>query len=87
MVHMMTSAELAEVVEMAQMLWPADDAAAMEREFTEVLDDDEAVILIASDNERNVGFALCRLRHDYVEGCSTSPVGYLEGIYVHEVIR
>lgn len=84
MVHMMTSAELAEVVEMAQMLWPADDAAAMEREFTEVLDDDEAVILIASDNERNVGFALCRLRHDYVEGCSTSPVGYLEGIYVHE---
>lgn len=25
------------------------------------------------------GVALCALRHDYVEGCETSPVGYLEG--------
>lgn len=29
-----------------------------------------------------VGFAQCSLRHDYVEGCSHSPVGYLEGIFV-----
>ena len=30
---------------------------------------------------------LCCLRHDYVEGCKTSPVGYLEGISIHEEYR
>ena len=29
-----------------------------------------------------VGFAQCQLRHDYVEGTASSPVGYLEGIFV-----
>ena len=29
-----------------------------------------------------MGFAQCQLRHDYVEGTDSSPVGYLEGIYV-----
>jgi len=28
-----------------------------------------------------------QLRHDYVEGTSTSPVGYLEGIYVRPAYR
>jgi len=32
-------------------------------------------------------FAQCQLRHDYVEGTETSPVGYLEGIYVREAGR
>ena len=34
-----------------------------------------------------VGLALCSLRHDYVEGCKSSPVGYLEGIVVDAQFR
>ena len=34
-----------------------------------------------------VGLALVSLRHDYVEGCITSPVGYLEAICVLEKYR
>lgn len=34
-----------------------------------------------------IGFAQCQLRCDYVEGTSTSPVGYLEGIFVKEGYR
>ena len=34
-----------------------------------------------------VVFAQCQLRHDYVEGTETSPVGYLEGILVEEAYR
>jgi aminoglycoside 6'-N-acetyltransferase I len=30
-----------------------------------------------------VGFAEATLRNDYVNGCTTSPVAFLEGIYVH----
>ena len=34
-----------------------------------------------------VGFAECQLRYDYVEGTDSSPVGYLEGIFVKEEFR
>ena len=34
-----------------------------------------------------VGFAQCQLRTDYVEGTQSSPVGYLEGIFVEEGYR
>ena len=34
-----------------------------------------------------IGFAQCQLRFDYVEGTRTSPVGYLEGIFVKEDYR
>ena len=34
-----------------------------------------------------MGFAQCQLRHDYVEGTDSSPVGYLEGIYVASAYR
>ena len=37
---------------------------------------------LAYSEETAVGFAQCQLRHDYVEGTETSPVGYLEGIFV-----
>ena len=37
--------------------------------------------------ETAIGFAQCQLRHDYVEGTDSSPVGYLEGIYVAEAYR
>ena len=87
MVHLMTHDDLSEVTEMAHLLWPTDEPEALVREFTAVLDDDEAMIIVATDADRLVGFALCRLRHDYVEGCSSSPVGYLEGVYVHEGAR
>jgi len=31
-----------------------------------------------------IGFAEATLRRDYVNGCATSPVGFLEGLYVRE---
>ena len=33
------------------------------------------------------GFAEATLRQDHVNGCDTSPVAFLEGIYVHEQDR
>ena len=45
---------------------------------------DEAAFFLA---EGGTGFAQCQLRHDYVEGTDSSPVGYLEGIFVEESHR
>lgn len=47
----------------------------------------DAACFIAEDDEGNaVGFAEVGLRR-YAEGCTTSPVGYLEGVYVEPDAR
>ena len=51
-----------------------------------ILQDDSNVFL-AYQNDEAIGFAQCQLRYDYVEGTSSSPVGYLEGLFVKKEFR
>ena len=46
------------------------------------LESEEAAIYVCVKDKSFIGLAACCLRHDYVEGCAFSPVGYLEGIAV-----
>lgn len=41
-----------------------------------------AVFLAYTESGHAVGFAEASIRNDYVNGTETSPVGYLEGLYV-----
>lgn len=59
----------------------------LEQEFIDALLKGETVFFLKYDGTLPVGFAECTLRHDYVEGTKTSPVGYLEGIYIKENYR
>lgn len=72
------------VSSLAKSLWPDNDLDDLRKEFTDILNDKEAAIFLKEDNGEFIGFAQCQLRHDYVEGCDSSPVGYLEGIYITE---
>lgn len=67
---------------LAVLLWDNHGAEELRDEFADMLKSDEAACFIAYESDVSVGFAQCQLRHDYVEGTTTSPVGYLEGIYV-----
>lgn len=64
--------------------WPEDHP----REIAEYLASPPTrwTCLVAEDEGGLVGFAEVRLR-DCAEGCSTSPVGYLEGIWVDPIQR
>ena len=44
-------------------------------------------ILVAANKQHLIGFAMFSIREDYVEGASSSPTGYLEGIYVKPEYR
>lgn len=59
----------------------------LEEEFKEILQSDEETCFIAFVKDLPVGFANVSLRFDYVEGTESSPVGYLEGIFVDENFR
>lgn len=74
------------LAQLASRLWAHDPAEPAE-EFAQLTASDEAACFLAFEGESAVGFAQCQLRHDYVDGCDTSPVGFLEGIYVEEASR
>lgn len=59
----------------------------MKQEFGALLSVEQMAIFILRIEEKAIGFAQCQLRHDYVEGTSGSPVGYLEGIFVQQDYR
>ena len=80
------ASELPAVAQLAARMWD-HPAAELEAEFAELLADPEAVLYTAKRDGEPVAFAQCQLRHDYVEGTESSPVGYLEGIYVDEAHR
>ena len=69
--------------DLAARMWE-HDPAELAAEFAVLTAAAEAACFLAFDGSTPIGFAQCQLRHDYVEGCATSPVGFLEGIYVAE---
>ena len=71
----------------AALLWSGHSSAEMTEECTALLQQTDAAFFIAYEKESPVGFARCQLRRDYVEGTSTSPVGYLEGVFVLPACR
>ncbi|MBQ7737836.1 MAG: GNAT family N-acetyltransferase [Oscillospiraceae bacterium] len=72
---------------LAIQMWTGHDPEDLTEEFRRLLMDDEAVCFIKFADDTPAGFAQCQLRHDYVEGTESSPVGYLEGIFVSEGYR
>lgn len=71
---------LSALTDLALALWPHHTARELGVELRSYLD--HGAIFAAWEQAQMIGFAQCSLRHDYVEGCSHSPVGYLEGIFV-----
>jgi aminoglycoside 6'-N-acetyltransferase I len=70
-------------------LWPDASLAEHALEAQDVLQSPgQAAVFLALDAEgAAVAFAEAALRHDYVNGCTTSPVAFLEGIYVRQAYR
>ena len=75
------------LAEMAVQMWDSHTVDELEAEFFETLNDKQSAFFIMYINDLPVGFAQCGLRTDYVEGTESSPVGYLEGIFVKEEYR
>ena len=75
------------LAEMAVQMWDSHGVNELETEFLGTLNDEQSAFFIKYVNELPVGFAQCGLRIDYVEGTESSPVGYLEGIFVKEEYR
>ena len=75
------------LAELAIQMWNDSTVPDLEKEFENLTQSDKAVCFIKYVDNTAVGFAQCQIRTDYVEGTETSPVGYLEGIFIVETYR
>ncbi len=75
------------LAKLAVMMWNSHTADELEQDFSELLRNESSACFIKYCDGNAVGFAQCQLRTDYVEGTSTSPVGYLEGVFILEEFR
>ena len=87
MIKRADSNDASAVAGLAILLWPDNQRDELEKEFGDLLISNDTAVFIQYSDEKPVGFAQCQLRRDYVEGTDTSPVGYLEGIFVLEEYR
>jgi aminoglycoside 6'-N-acetyltransferase I len=75
------------VAEMALKLWPQ---CSLEEEIdncSKIARSPDENIFVARIGDQYVGFIQLSLRSDYVEGTTSSPVVYVEGLYVEPPYR
>ncbi|MBU1304098.1 MAG: GNAT family N-acetyltransferase [Alphaproteobacteria bacterium] len=79
-----TAADIADWASLRQALWPSHGTEWHRADIEKMLAsaDDKANFIAWTDTGVAAGLAEAALRHDYVNGCKTSPVAFLEGIYV-----
>lgn len=75
------------LAKLAVLMWQNHSITELINEFSAIIANGKSVFFLKYENDVPVGFAQCQLRNDYVEGTKTSPVGYLEGIFVKERCR
>ncbi len=72
------------LADLAIQMWSDHVLEDLTEEFRQLAMNDDAVCIIGYVDDKPIAFAQCQLRRDYVEGTESSPVGYLEGIFVSE---
>ncbi|MBQ8799732.1 MAG: GNAT family N-acetyltransferase [Lachnospiraceae bacterium] len=82
MIRKATIADALCVAKLAIQMWEDNTLEGLKEDLAEIIANPESAVFLLFDKEQAVGFAQCQLRHDYVEGTDSSPVGYLEGIFV-----
>lgn len=87
MIRKAETCDLNAITRLALKLWPGHEEADLQDALTQIMEKEDSAFFLARQDGCYIGFAQCQLRRDYVEGTESSPVGYLEGIFVEEGLR
>ncbi len=82
-----TNDEINEVVNLALLLWPENNYETLEKEFGEIINSESEDVYFAKSKDDYIGFVHVACKSDYVNGAKTSPVGYIEGIFIKDEFR
>jgi len=82
-----TAADLPDIASMMVLLWPECDVNEELISNRALLLSEKDTLLVAKVGEQTAGFIHLSLRYEFVEGTQSSPVGYIEAIYVQKEHR
>jgi len=82
-----TKKDFASLLSMGHTLWPHHTSNNLKQEFKRILSSKKDTTFLGFDNETPIAFSTLSIRSDYVQGSSSNPVGYVEGIYVKPEYR
>src|SRR3989442_14507789 len=75
-------------LELALALWPYEVRSLLKNFFhNRFTSDVYRTLLCRNDSGEAIAFADLSIRNEYVEGSNSSPVGYVEGLYVKPEYR
>lgn len=77
-----TDKDIDDLAQMASELWPENELEDLKRDFIYIIGHLKNKVFLAKNDGKGIGFIHMTIRTDYVEGSSSSPVGYMEGLYV-----
>lgn len=83
-IDQVNAANLPSLEGLRRALWPDSSIAELEAIMAAQPD---YLVLTVEKQGITIGFAEISVRGDYVNGCETSPVAFLEGIYVDRAWR
>ena len=83
----LSSANYKEIAQLAITLWPDSTLEEEENFFRKSVQDPAHTAFLLKVKNVPAGFVSLSLRTEYVEGTSTKPVCYIEGIYVVPAFR
>lgn len=70
------------------LLWPHYSIDHHSQDGMRIIESSNSMsFLLSIDNSKFIGFSDASIRTDYVNGCSHSPVAYLEGIFILDEFR
>lgn len=87
MIKIANTSDVEILAALASELWTETAVQDLISEFAELILNRNACVFIKYVDNNPIGFAQCQLRYDYVEGVCSSPVGYLEGIFIKAEYR
>ena len=82
-----TKEKITELTALVIDLWPGCNYDEEYKNCVRILDSEKEEIFLATADGKSIGFIYLNLRSDYVEGTDSSPVGYIEGLYVVPAYR
>lgn len=83
-----TQKDFADWVMLGKEFWPSHSPVDIKKDFKRMLSSNkEQSFLCCNERGYAIGFINVAIRTDYVEGSKSSPVGYLEGVYIKRAYR
>ena len=76
------NSDLPQLIQLSQQLWPGLKKEELAESFLETFNSPKEITFISEYNNATIGFAICSLRSDYVEGADETPICYLKAIFI-----